>query len=164
MTIAAPHPNGNPHGDFVPLAPPTLMRTRVVAPERVFASEGLIDSTVKAIEAAVKDSSPTSGLVEGWTEKILELQRSGRLPSGNADRIRMYVAFGIAAAQLERQWGWMQDGQTAELTHMALTIVVADDTDAGWLLNAVAVDGGYYVTRSGIAAGDLATSMAHGAT
>lgn len=154
----APHLTGNPNGNYVPLAPPTLLRTRVFSPEEMLRVEDIADATFTAVtrRAEAFRNAPT---VTAWSHELLQLQEAGRLPAGSRDLIKTSASFGLAAADLEQAWGWCSSGSTAELIHIVLAVMAFEVDDAEHLIQAIAIDGAYYIARSGTSSSTLASSI-----
>jgi len=157
-TPLAPHPDGNPNFGSVPLAPPTLLRVRVVSPAELLRVEKAADATFQAITAQA-DAMIKDPRVGHWVAEVLALQEAGKVPPAAQQTMRLHAAVGIAAATLEETWGWAVPDKTAELIQDALAVVSHEDDAADWLINSIATDGAYYMARTGHSASAVASSI-----
>ena len=153
-----PHPTGSPRGKSVPLSPPTRFRARVIAP-RTAARHDMVGEAVFDAILSYSNSLSANRAIHTWAQEILRLQESRYLPPASLSLVTSAAAFGLAAARLEREWGWEHTDHTAELTHDAMAIASYDNDDAEWLIRAVAIDGAYYIERTGHSATALAASL-----
>jgi len=144
--------------DVVDSLPPMPYRTRVVDGAFWSSNEFLIKSTFEAAQRELGVSNANILLANSWSNVLGEIAAKGKLPQ-SSEPLSVLAEIGIALANIEERLKGVGTENVEYLIHSCMAVISMHDNKNQQLLNALAVDGGYYLQKTRSSVDALAESI-----
>ena len=144
--------------DTVDSLPPMPYRTRVVDGAFWSSNESLIKSTFETAQRELGTSNANILLANSWSNVLGDLASKGRLPQ-SSEPLSVLAEIGIVLANIEERLKGIGNENVEYLIHSCMAVLTMHDNKNQQLLNALAVDGGYYLQKTRSSVDALAESI-----
>ena len=144
--------------DTVDSLPPMPYRTRVVDGAFWSSQEPLIRSTFESAQRELGSSNANILLANSWSSALGDLAAKGKLPQ-SSEPLSVLAEIGIALATMEERLRRIGTENVEYLIHACIAVLTMHDNKNQQLLNALAVDGGYYLQKTKSSVDALAESI-----
>jgi len=146
--------------DTVDSLPPMPYRTRVVDGAFWSSNEFLIKSTFETAQRELGTSNANILLANSWSSALGDLATKGKLPH-SSEPLSVLTEIGIALAIIEERLKGIGNENVEYLIHACMAVLSMHNDKNQQLLNALAIDGGYYLQKTKSAVDALADSIEH---
>lgn len=133
--------------DAVHSLPPMPYRTRVVDGAFWSANEFLIKSTFEAAQRELGVTNANIQLANNWSSALNDLANRGKLPP-SSEPLSILAEIGIALSIVEERLKVTGTENVEYLIHSCMAVLSMNDNKNQQLLNALAIDGGYYLHKT----------------
>jgi hypothetical protein len=144
--------------DTVDSLPPMPYRTRVVDGAFWTSNESLIKSTFDSAQRELGISNANIILAGSWANALGDLATKGKLPQ-SSEPLSVLAEIGIALANIEERLKGVGTENVEYLIHACMAVLTMHENKNQQLLNALAVDGGYYLKKNMTSVDALAESI-----
>ena len=146
--------------DVVDSLPPIPYRTRVVDGAFWSSNEFLIKSTFEAAQRELGKSNSNIQLANSWSDVLSGLAGRGKLPQ-SSEPLSVLAEIGIALSTIEERLKGVGTENVEYLVHSCMAVLSMHNDKNQQLLNALAIDGGYYLGKTKSSVDALAESIEH---
>ena len=146
--------------EVVDALPPMPYRTRVVDGAFWSSNEFLIKSTFEAAQRELGTTSANIQLANHWSNVLTDLARKGKLPH-SSEPLSVLAEIGISLSIIEERLKGVGTENVEYLVHSCMAVLSMHNDKNQQLLNALAIDGGYYLQKTKSAVDALADSIEH---
>jgi hypothetical protein len=122
-------------------------RTRVVDGSFWSANEFLIKSTFEAAQRELGVTNANIQLANNWSSTLNDLANRGKLPP-SSEPLSILAEIGIALSIVEERLKVTGTENIEYLIHSCMAVLSMNDNKNQQLLNALAIDGGYYLHKT----------------
>jgi hypothetical protein len=122
-------------------------RTRVVDGSFWSANEFLIKSTFEAAQRELGVTNANIQLANNWSSTLNDLANRGKLPP-SSEPLSILAEIGIALSIVEERLNVTGTENIEYLIHSCMAVLSMNDNKNQQLLNALAIDGGYYLHKT----------------
>jgi hypothetical protein len=133
-------------------------RTRVVDGSFWSANEFLIKSTFEAAQRELGVTNANIQLANNWSSTLNDLANRGKLPP-SSEPLSILAEIGIALSIVEERLKVTGTENIEYLIHSCMAVLSMNDNKNQQLLNALAIDGGYYLHKTKTSVEALADSI-----
>jgi hypothetical protein len=133
-------------------------RTRVVDGSFWSANEFLIKSTFEAAQRELGVTNANIQLANNWSSTLNDLANRGKLPP-SSEPLSILAEIGIALSIVEERLKVTGTENIEYLIHSCMAVLSMNDNKNQQLLNALAIDGGYYLHKTKTSVEALAESI-----
>jgi hypothetical protein len=144
--------------DTVGSLPPMPYRTRVVDGVFWSSNEFLIKSTFDSAQRELGVSNANILLANSWSNALGELAAKGKLPR-SSEPLSVIAEIGIALANIEERLKSVGTENVEYLVHACMAVFTMHENKNQQFINALAVDGGYYLQKTRSSVDALAESI-----
>jgi hypothetical protein len=144
--------------DVVDSLPPMPYRIRVVDGDFWSSNEFLIKSTFDSAHREIGVSNASIQLANSWSNVLADLAKKEKLPQ-SSEPLSILAEIGIALSIIEERLKGVGTESVEYLIHSCMAVLSMHNNKNQQLLNALAIDGGYYLQKTKSSVDALAESI-----
>jgi hypothetical protein len=144
--------------DSMSAIPPIPFRTRVVDGGFWAENEPLIKSTFETAQSLLGNSNENIRIANEWAGCLIDLGNKGKL-ARSSEPLSVLAELGIVLAVTENRLLATGQNNAEYLIHSCLAIMSMNENKSQHILNSLALDGGFYLQKSGTSVEALGESI-----